>query len=236
MRKLLFFAIIFCVLNAAPVFAGQFGPAQAQVRPGQFALGAGAFRYSDNWDFSKFSSDAVQTQLFIQGELGLFPNWETYLRLGAANLDVDGILGGSDFRDDFVPYATLGLKGLIHRGKYLDFGGFVEGSYFDEYTDESSTAKVIIDQGIAMNAGVTFQKELEGALLYGGPFFHFREGDFWFVSKNAPAKSFSSTYEENQNFGGFLGIRWVAYKDIVVETEFQLRENLSAGAALSFLF
>ncbi|MFA5515651.1 MAG: hypothetical protein WDA20_05125 [Desulfuromonadales bacterium] len=241
MRRFFFLAIAICLVSISPAFAAQFGPAQAQVKPGQFALGVGVFHYSDRWDIGSIGSygssttDAEQTQAFIQVELGLFPTWETYVRLGGANLKVNRALGGAEFEDeDFEPFATVGLKGILLRGKYMDVGGFVEGSYFHEYTDETSTTLVVIDEAAEVNAGLTFQKEIEGALLYGGPFFHFREGDFWLASKTLG--SGSSTYEETANLGAFLGIRWVGFDDIVVEAELQLRNNLSAGAALSFLF
>jgi hypothetical protein len=89
-----------------------------------------------------------------------------------------------------------------------------------------------IDRSFAVNAGLTFQKELEGALLYGGPFFHFREADF---SSDIDGLG-SGTAEEDENYGGFLGIRWKALGDIVVEGEVQLRNKVSAGAAVTFLF
>jgi hypothetical protein len=225
------------LLSSSPVFAGQFGPAEAQVKPGQFSLGVGYFRYADEWNFDKYTTEAVQNQVFIQAELGLFPTWEIYLRGGAADLVVEGGLIGDDFSsDEFAPYATGGLKGLFRRGKYLDIGGFAEASYFREFEDSNDAVKIMIfDDTIVANAGLTFQKEIEGALLYGGPFYHYREGDIWYVAVNS-ADSFNGTYEDSSSVGAFLGIRWVALKDIVIEGEVQLRNNLSGGAALSFLY
>lgn len=233
MQKLLVLIIIsLLLLSSSPVIAGQFGPAEAQVKPGQFSLGVGYFNYSDEWNFDNFTSDATQNQVFIQAELGLFPTWEIYLRGGGADL----VVKEANFSDDLAPYATGGLKGLFRRGKYMDFGGFAEASYFHEYKDSNKMVKtMIVDETIVANAGLTFEKKIEGALLYGGPFYHYREGDVRVIATD-PSKSFYGTYGDDSKFGGFLGIRWVALKDIVIEGELQLQKNLSGGAVLSFLY
>jgi len=223
-------------LGTTYAFAGQFGPAEAQVSPGQFSLGAGAFRYSDKWDFEKFTTDANQTQFFVQADVGLYPSTEAYLRIGGADAGVDDALGGSNFRGGYAPYGTLGLKGLFHRGKYLDVGGFVEGSYFGSYSDSTPSAKLNLDKAFAVNAGLTFEKEIEGACLYAGPFFHYRKGDFSYADRTDATNNFSGSAEEDNKIGGFLGIRWIAMQDIVVELETQLRNNLSFGGGISFIY
>jgi hypothetical protein len=236
MQKLFVLIIIsFLLLSSSPVIAGQFGPAEAQVKPGQFSLGVGYFRYADKLDFNLFSAEVIQNRAFVQAELGLFPTWEIYLRGGMADLAVDQVVGGGDFSDNIAPYASGGLKGLLRRGKYVDLGVFAEASYFHEYDDSNRAGRMLIDEAIVANAGLTFEKKIEGALLYGGPFYHYREGDFWYTAAN-PIDSLNGTYEDYSEVGGFLGIRWVALKDIVIEAEVQQRNNTSAGATLSFLF
>ncbi|MBE0596486.1 MAG: hypothetical protein IH614_04385 [Desulfuromonadales bacterium] len=228
--------VITLLVFATPALAGQFGPATPLVQPGQFALGLGVFSYSDDWDFEAFTTDARQTQIFTQATLGLFSRWESYLRLGLADLRVDGAIGGSSFRDDYQPYGTVGIKGLFRQGSYLDFGGFAEGSYFMDYEDSAGSAKLEVDDALAVNAGLIFQMEIEGALLYAGPFFHYREADFSYRNPGGTPAAFSGTAESDSNFGGFLGIRWPVAKDLAIEAEVQLRDKVSAGAAVSFLF
>lgn len=235
MKKVLAQGIAILLLSSVSAFAGQFGPATPQTNPGKISLGVGIFGYADEWDFdgvNNFTTKARQTQAFVQLNLGLFPKWETYARVGMADLKIDNIVNGSDFSAEFKPYGTVGVKGLFRRGGYVDLGGFVEGSYFLKYRDSSGPNSLEVDNAFAANAGLTFQKEIEGALLYGGPFFHYRAADF---TSNV-AGLISGDLEEGGRFGGFLGIRWVALGDIVIETELQMRDKVSAGAAVSFLF
>ncbi len=245
MRRILISTTIFLLLSITPVYAGLFGPAQPQTAPGQFSLGFGYTRYADEWNFTDFRNGGAlipggitakvrQNQIYLQVDFGLFRNWEVYLRGGFADLEVDNIMRGADFSDGLNPYATGGVKGLFARGRHFDLGGFAEVSYFHEFSDTSTQVRrFIVDEAIVVNAGFIFQREIEGALLYGGPFYHYREGDYWFVSD---AQTFRGTVEDDSNVGGFLGIRWIALEDIVIKTEVQLRNRLSAGASISLVF
>lgn len=238
MRKALIFAIAFLLFGGAQALAGQFGPAEPQTKPGQYSIGFGAFAYSDEWDFDDlFVGDVRQTQVFLQFNYGFLPKWEAYLRAGMANLRIDEAVD-ADFRDDFSPYGTVGVKGMLRRGTYIDTGVFAEGSYFTDYDDGDGVNEMEIDSAFAFNTGVTFQKEIEGALLYGGPFLHFRQSDFTLRRDIGGGQlvSVSGTAEEDSVLGGLLGIRWTFKDDIVIEGEVQLRDNVSAGAAVSFLF
>lgn len=236
MKKVCILAIFICFMGVSGAFAGQFGPAEAQVNPGQFSLGFGVFRYSDKWDFQEFTTDADQTQFFVQADIGLFSGTEAYLRIGEADATVKDALGGQKFSGDTKPFGTIGLKGLFHRGQVLDVGGFIEGSYFQDYSDQTAAAKLSLDKSYSINAGLTFQKEVEGALLYAGPFFHYRKGDFTYTDATDSSNSFFDSYEEDNNIGGFLGIQWTALNSIVIDAETQLRSNLSFGGAISFVF
>jgi hypothetical protein len=228
MKRIVILAIILLHFGAGLSFAGQFGPPQPQTEPGQFSFGTGAFKFSDTWYFKadgfRAKGDIRQTQVFLQGNIGLFPEWESYARLGVANLR-------RDIRDSLAPYGTIGLKGIAYRGKYLDVGGFVEGSYFSDYTGTFSGMRFEVDNSYTANAGVAFQREVEGALLYAGPFWHYRKGDF-----TSDISAISGSLRANRNVGGFVGIRWTPVNDIVIEGEVQYRDKVSGGLAISFLF
>ncbi len=230
MKRIIVLAIAALHLGAGLALAAPFGPAEPQTRPGQVSLGVGVFEFADRWDFridnlGTEEADVRQTHSFAQLSVGLFPQIEGYARLGMANLR-------GDLRDTgFAPYGTLGLKGIGYRGKYLDVGGFVEGSYFSDYTAEEDGLRIEIDNSYTINAGVAFQREVEGALLYAGPFWHYRNGDF---TSNDP--DLSGSYRAGKNFGGFAGIRWTPVYDILIEAEIQYRDKLAGGVTISFLF
>jgi hypothetical protein len=77
------------------------------------------------------------------------------------------------------------------------------------------------------------QSVLEGAILYGGPYFFTREGDVDFTS--GPLQG-SGSFEEDGNLGAFIGMRWPLRNGINVDLEGHLRTDFSIGADLLYNF
>jgi len=229
MKRILF--MVSCLLLiGSTAFATNFGPASPGVAPGQMAFGAGYFHYNGDWDDD---TDGRQSMPYVQLSYGLTQGWEIYGQVGAADLSVDDAYGpGDDFEDGYRPFVAAGLKMLITERPTFNLGAFVQGTYFSDYDDSQGGATLDIESNYEANLGLTFEKEIEGALLYGGPVVFTREGD---VSASGTLTG-SDTYEEDSNFGGFLGIRWELKDGIIFDLEGQYKTGLSGGADVLFKF
>jgi len=223
MMKKLLFMVTCLLLIGSTAFATNFGPASPGVEPGQMAFGAGYFHYNGDLDIEV---DARQSMPYVQLNYGLSQGWEVYGQLGAADIEID------DFEDGYRPFAAAGLKMLITERPTFNLGAFVQGTYFSDYDDSQNGITVDIESSYEADLGLTFEKEIEGAVLYGGPVLFIREGD---ISVSG-ATNASDDYEEDSNFGGFVGIRWELKDGIIIDLEGQYKTGLSGGADVLFKF
>lgn len=241
MKRIIVAALSACLLLSTTAGAEVFGPASPAAKPGVLTLGGGltgnAFSYEvDNTNF--FDSKAKQVQGYLQLAYATSTSCETYLRLGMADLRVDNVFGnGRDFKADYEPFGTIGVKGLLRKNPNFDLGVFLQGSYFGDYNDSSviggTTAALTIEKTWEANLGLVLQKELDGGILYGGPLAYIRKGD---VQTAIGAVSASDSFEEEGNFGGLVGVRWPLKNGVTFDFEAQLKSEVSGGAAVTFPF
>lgn len=232
MKKNLAMAAVFLLCFSSGSIAGQFGPAQPGMKQGQFSLGPGFFGYKGELDGDAKSS---QMQAYAQAGLGITDNLEIYGQIGAADLTVEKVFDGSDFEDGFRPFGAVGFRALLTDRKPIGMGIFAQGSYFDTFEDKgtfrgAAGTTVEFDQSFELSGGIALQTMIEGALLYGGPFFYTREGDVKISGVG------TSSVEEQGNFGGFLGIRWPLLEGVNFELEGQVKTKASLGGSIQFIF
>lgn len=239
MKRVLVAALAACLLLSTTASADVFGPASPAAKPGVLTVGAGvagnAFSYEiDNNNF--FDSKAKQLQGYAQ--LGYAPsaNCETYLRLGMADLRIDNaFLASRDFKADAEPYATLGIKGLLRQSQNFDLGLILQGSYFGDYSDSAviggTTHTLAFEKIWEANLALILQKDLDGGILYGGPLAYIRKGDAKTSVGNA-----SDEFEEENNIGGLIGVRWPLKNGVTFDFEAQVKSEVSGGAAVIFPF
>lgn len=232
MKNLLVLASAILLCFSSISFAGQFGPAQPGMKQGQFSLGPGFFAYKGELDGDAKTS---QSQAHAQAGFAITNNLEIYGQLGAADLTVEKVFDGQDFEDGFRPFGTLGFRALLTDRQPIGMGIFAQGSYFDTFEDKgtfngTAGTTVEFDQSYELSGGIALQTMIEGALLYGGPFFYTREGDVKIAGVG------TSSVEEQGNFGGFLGIRWPLLEGVNFELEGQLKTKASVGGSIQFVF
>lgn len=226
MKKVLILTVVLMLsCSSAALATGLFGPAQPQGKAGTVSLGPGLLAYTGEWNGD---SKAEQIQAYAQLGFSLTDNFEIYLQGGAADLQVES------FDEGYRPFGTLGFKLLFTDSKPVNVGFFAQGSYFDDYKGSgSSNQSLTFTKNWEADGGLVLQTMIEGALLYGGPFFYAREGD---VDVENATINTSSSYEEQGNFGGFLGIRWPLKSGINIDIEAQYKTEFSGGGAIHFLF
>lgn len=219
------------LLAQSLAFAGLLGPAQPAGKKGSLSFGPGLVVYSGELDNAL---DFHQTQAYAQLGYSLTDRIEIYLQGGAADLSVDDAFDGDDFKGGFVPFGAVGFKALLTDRKPLGIGIFAQGTVFSDYDDQGLLDGVATKEELTgmyeVAGGVVLQSVLEGAILYGGPYFFLREGDFEVTGRP------SGSFEEDSNFGGFIGMRWPLRNGINVDLEGHVRTGVSIGADLLYNF
>jgi hypothetical protein len=232
--KSVLLAVCGLLLAQGLAFAGLLGPAQSTAKKGGFSFGPGLVVYSGELDND---TDYQQTQAYAQLGYALSDKFEIYLQGGAADLSVDDAFDSDDFEDGFRPFGAVGFKALLIDRKPLGIGIFAQGTFFSDYDDqglfEGIPSKVELTGMYEVAGGVVLQSVLDGAILYGGPYFFTREGDF---DVTVGSLKSSGSFEEDNNFGGFIGMRWPLRNGINVDLEGHVRTGFSIGADLLYNF
>lgn len=267
MRRSVLIALVVSVFMVAPAFAATIGPVKSNLSAGDFNYGLGYSNAESKWqeDHESFSDLEIQQNSFFAQFGYAFSNaWSGYLRAGIANQDAENVFllshtNDADLKADFegtdpLPFVTVGANGLFFENDVLSIGGFIQGSYYigenedsvkytgliDSVTGaETVIETVTIDQMVNLKAGIQFQKELEGAQLYGGPMFYFSEADVESFSVGAATGAttpFSEKVEEEDNFGVVVGIQWQLLEDVSLDLEAQLRSGYDVGFVLNKKF
>ncbi|HBA39861.1 MAG TPA: hypothetical protein DCZ05_09005 [Deltaproteobacteria bacterium] len=193
--KRLIIATLWTVLTlaASMIYAGQFGPPEPITNEGKVSIGVGYFHSSGKLN-AENSSDLFiaqhkiqQNQPYLQAGYGFIKNWEAYLRVGGADLEVENAFSfdsslsrSNTSRKGLRPFGTLGVKGLLYDGFYFGLGPFFQGSIFSSYEDKKTRVRpsglccnsdeVKIKNPWDVNFGIGVQTKLYGVTLYGGPF------------------------------------------------------------------
>jgi hypothetical protein len=248
-RVLFLTLFVFLVTNSV-TFAGMFGPLSSTSKPGRISMGAGYTYISENWSLDDIGGDSPQTsqhQLFAQVEMGLVKNWRVYARGGLADWKVENAFrfSNEDSNGGFLPFGTAGISGPVFTNRYVEIGPFVQGSYFSLYDDSkpisvtagTGTEKVYFDNAWEINAGLAFQSQMEGAYLYGGPFYFMGKSKYRSVAQAGGTTDVqNSDMEEENNVGAYLGVRWPFENGLSLEVEAQYRSDVSVGTLVNYTF
>lgn len=226
MVRSLFFTLVFC-LFAFPVLAITFGPTTPETKQGEISLGPGFFSLSGE---IKDGPDFNSSQAYVQLGVGLTDWIQLNFVGGGADLTVEKILGGEDFEENYRAFGSAGIKVMLHDGAPFSFGFFAQGLYSDDLEDTIAGSEYVFTGTLEVNGGFSLQTELEGALLYGGPIYYYRQGD---VEIDGAA---AGDFEEDGAFGGFIGISWPLRNGFNIGIEAQRKSGTSAGGTILYTF
>jgi len=267
MKKLILaIAIAAIFVTSSVVYAGQFGPPEPAAKEGKVSLGVGYFYSSakikpnDTTNFKE--SKMTQNQAYLNLGYGLAKNWETYLRVGAADdkaapgFETDSPRAGfkSDFKDSYKPFGTIGVKGVFNVTDSFGIGPFFQASLYSSYEDSASgtnsgfseTQTVKVKNPREINLGIGLQGKIGDALIYGGPVAYWvKNKTEWtgklgtgavYTASGTDTLVLSTTYKEKNNIGGFAGVRVPLGKGLSLEVEGQMKSKFSMGGSLTYAF
>lgn len=256
MRKIACSFVVLFLAAAGVVHAGQFGPASPTAKPGQISQEIGYVHSEGKWTTSKSEpfddGTLTQNQVYIQAGYGLAPLWEGYFRLGGADAELENAFADPDdssLSDGIMPFASLGVRGLLYDSEYVDIGAFAQGSYFAPYEDSKSYVDpdfgpvketLELKHLWEANVGMTLQGSLGKHAVYAGPVLYFGEGKLYAEAETAAVPGLTDksdgTYEMDGNLGGIAGVSLSLGHSLNLTVEGQYRgKEYSFGASLAYL-
>jgi len=238
-------AIVLFVMVVGIAHASQFGPQEPIAKDGNFSMSAGYTYYTGKWEGGGDNYKMTQNQAFIQGSFTFKKLWEAYARVGGANMKIDDLfVAGENFQDKTQFFGTAGLKGLLYNTPAFGIGPFLQASYFGNYKDSrnvtsggtSGTWDLKWKNQWDVTFGIGMQTKLNGIILYGGPFVYWAQAslDSSSAVNNIPNRSY--TFNEKNNIGGYLGLRIPATKNISVDVEGEVKNNVTGGIKVNYAF
>ena len=185
-KKLLLVVVILTALalTGSALALAPMGPPTAGLKTGQFRAGV-EYSYSDvDMELDGETLDSVTSNM-IFGNLGygIMDEWEAFVRLGVANVDVD------TFSGDYGFAWGLGTKYTFLKQEGLDWGALFQMTWTN--SEDDGVEIDFYDMQIAV--GPTY-KLSDTLSIYGGPFLHFIDGDVE-----------GADLEEDSAFGGYVG-------------------------------
>jgi len=247
-KQLAVVVVVVGVFCSAALALPPMGPPRGTLRQGQFGAGF-EYGYSDmdleySWkekitavntadptdthsesgkDSGK-AEDLKSNMLFGNIAYGIVDNWEVFVRLGAADMEIeDDLEFGYGFAWGFGTKATFFQDGDITWGVLAQVTWFDpddEDISFDEEIDDVEvdlSGSVEIDWWeVQIAVGPTWQVG-DTLCIYGGPFLHLVDGDLnekATGSVDVEGETFDVTYngaadlQEESVFGGYVGGQW----------------------------
>lgn len=188
------------------------GPPMAGLKQSQMSVGFD-FSWSEmNLEVDGGTVDDVESVAYLANlGYGIADNWEAFIRLGIAGIDVDdeGFSGDDQFAYGF------GTKVTFAENDPLTWGGLFQMDW-----TKSEDEDVEIDTfEIQIAVGPTYQ--MEGMSLFGGPFLHFVDGE-----GTAPGDTFD--LEQESEIGGYVGAQFDIAENASWNIEYQFTGDASA--------
>lgn len=233
-KKMLRIAVAFIVFvcSSAALALVPMGPPMSTLKErdyleGQFSIGF-HYCYSEvdielsGHGVSERIDDIESNMIFANLAYGISGSCDVFLRLGAANAEVEGVFGDYEFAWGLGTKATF-----VHDGDLIWGGVFqihwIESKDSWAFGGYSGDAEIHAHE-IQVGAGPTWQGD--GFSLYGGPFFHYINGD---VDIKLAGETVSFDIEQESEFGGFVGAQWE-----LAEKAFLYAEGQFTGDAWGF--
>ena len=235
--------VVLCAANA--VAFDLMGPPTAQLKQGQFSLGAEYVRSETDVDVDNFVVGGVSFGSFTEDDFksnkvysnfgyGMSDNWEVFLRLGATDSersDFEFAIGGgtkitlSESEDGKVKWGVLAQLSWVTL-KLDDESGFIGA------TPVSLTGQEVDILEIQIAFGPEY-KIKENVSIYGGPFLHFIEGDYDATATvSGTPFGVSADIEEDSIFGGYIGAKIALFDETSLNVEYQFT---GGGQALALV-
>lgn len=255
-KRLLLFVVVFMVisLSSSVTFAlDMMGPPTAGLEQGQFKAGVD---YSDStmdlklidgmwtewlnggfYDAGEAESFTLKNfemnKVYANLGYGIVDNWDVFLLLGGANAKFGNSIwkDGEKFDSDADFSIGFGTRATFYEENNLKLGGLFQLSWADfdgklkakHWTTADSVDMELTEIQIAI--GPTY-KLVDNVSIYGGPFFHFVNGNLddkfsEIYEEGLLTSRYSWDIKESSVFGGYIGSQIDVAENTSLSIEYQ---------------
>lgn len=232
--KRLVLVLLGLMVFSASSYAQQIGPAvPAKNLPGNIAtpnLGVGYnFRQAEYGDVNIEEQRAYAHLGAVFGDEST-PNYEVYMRLGAASLEADG-----GYESDAETMYAAGLKGEFYQGETFGLGGVLQCLYVNSFKDSTQVnnqeVEIILKKNWDVEMALPVHIKASNWLFYVGPVFYHAATR---VTAEAISQQGNGIHEDH-NTGAVGGVA-LRSERISVDLEAKYRSDFSVGALVTFTF
>lgn len=179
------------------------------------------------WDGVDIESNRVYAHLgAVFGDQST-PNYEVFLRLGAADLEDD-----DDFDGGTEPMYAAGIKGQFYQGRVFGWGGVLQALYMNSFDDDmqlnGQSVDITIEDVWEVELAFPVHAKINNGLIYLGPIFYHSTAD-------VVVNGFEDDIDEDHNVGAVGGVA-LRFQNVSIELEAKYKSDISAGALLTFTF
>jgi hypothetical protein len=231
MKKVLLALAAFVLLMAPVAYADPVGDVTAPC--GKAAFSVGYFYENQKLDVKDWDDTAKFTshQVYVEGAFGFAKGWDAFLRFGGATAKGSEEYFDADFKDDFTPYGSIGVRGYLPITKDISVGPFAKFNYYGNWDNKIYGLDVKVKDTYDFMGGVLGKITIQKVAVYGGPFY------YYIHSKVDVDYLGDSKVEGKQDFGGLLGVKVPVAANLSVNAEGQYKnDRLSAGLFATYQF
>lgn len=218
MKRVIIITVV--VLFASPVWALTYmGPPTSDVKQGDLLLG---FDYSDSEtdiDVSGYGLNGtfedVESDLYMgKVGIGLFNGFEIFGRFGSSEIEDLG----NEFAWGLGTKATLGRKDALSWGALFQLTALTAKDTENLFGFLLNGEMNVYEFQVALGP----RYDIDWLYVYGGPFFHFIEGD---IDLEILGYTASFDIEQESEFGGYIGLGWQIAEKSSLSVEYQSTGN-----------
>lgn len=206
------------------------GPPKADLAQGQYGLGID-YTYSEMDIEATFLgehwTEEIETNtIFTNLGYGITDKWEGFLRLGLSDIEAEDFDSGYDFAYGFGTKFTFAEQDSVSWGALFQIGWLTGEDTFTGFLPGFGIVNVdqeIDAYEIQIAIGPTW--EIDNLKVYGGPFFHFIDGEY---DLDILGANYSADLEQESVFGGFIGVSADLDESSNVGVEFQFTGDADA--------
>jgi hypothetical protein len=248
MKKSILLAGLILMFCAGAAQASYIGAVSMEKRPFQFGVGGGASFVRSELNIGSDRKETSQTEFFGQFSFDVY-GWQLDVGGGATDWDIEkaGIFLPTDMKSGMQPFVRAGIGGPIFRGQVLTIAPYLQASAYKGFEQNlvatagttTGTEKLEFDDIYEGIATLRLQVTIEGAHLYAGPAYFWRESEVKSTyNLTAPLATSGTTTTDvrARDFGGVAGVRWQLPTGWRLDLEGQWRDGITWSGALSYPF
>jgi len=232
---LLSVVVVCCLLSSSALAQTPIGPPVATLDAGQFAAGF-SFGYSKGdvvgtvAGVSVIVKDIEVDTYMANLVFGLHEDWEIQIDIGASSYEDMDFSSTGDCAWGFGVKNTFAKQGNVYWGLAVTAHWFEAGDNYE--VGELPRSEKVDWSEVKIAIGPSFE---EGPLrFYGGPFLQFIDGKGKYTL--GPI-SYSGDFEEDEQFGGFVGANIELNENTTFGAEYQFTgSGQTIGATIRFRF